>query len=232
MALHSEFQPSLIHPFYFVRHGIKDGVIKYASHMTGRMLDFGCGSKPYKSLFRVEEYIGVDFENEGHPHTNEQIDVFYDGKTIPFPDQHFDSVICSEVFEHIFNLDDILKELNRVMKPGAKMLVTCPFTWNEHEAPYDFARYTRFALDSMLNKNGFKIVEYSKSGNFITAVTQLITLYFFTVFKGPVRKFFLFRWLYKALFFFIPNLSGLILSKILPFNQTMYLNNIVLVQKN
>ena len=53
-------------------------------------MDFGCGSKPYKSLFNVEEYLGVDYYNEGHPHENEQIDVFYDGKNLPFPDNYFD----------------------------------------------------------------------------------------------------------------------------------------------
>jgi len=44
----------------------------------------------------------------GHPHLNEQIDVFYDGKKVPFEDGHFDAIFSSEVFEHVFNLPDIL----------------------------------------------------------------------------------------------------------------------------
>ena len=231
MALDPEFSPSLMHPFYFVRHGIKDGVYQYAGQLTGKMLDFGCGSKPYRSFFRVDEYIGVDFENVGHPHDNEQIDVFYDGKSIPFEDSRFDSILCSEVFEHIFNLEEILRELNRVLKPGGKMLITCPFVWNEHEVPHDYARYTRFALESLVTRNGFEIIDYAKSGNFVTVITQLTTLYFFNHFKGMLRKFFLFRWMYKILFFFIPNLAGKIMSKILPVNKSMYLNNILLVKK-
>ena len=229
--LHPEFTPSLFHPYYFIRHGLKDHIFKYAGHMKGKMMDFGCGSKPYRSFFSVNEYIGVDYENEGHPHHNEQIDVFYDGKSLPFADEEFESVLCSEVFEHVFNLDDILKEINRVMKPGGKMIVTCPFVWNEHEVPYDYARYTRFALKSLLEKNGFEIIEYSKAGNFITAVTQLITLYFFNAFKGIWRKFFLFRWIYKILFFLLPNIMGRILQKILPLNQTLYLNNVLVARK-
>ena len=165
MKLYSEFEPSFMHPYYFVRNGIREGVLQYAGHLTGKMMDFGCGSKPYRSFFTVEEYIGVDFENEGHPHDNEQIDVFYDGKKLPFEDNRFDSILCSEVFEHIFNLEEILKELNRVLKPGGKILITCPFVWNEHEAPFDYARYTRFALESLITKTGYSNVEYSKAGN-------------------------------------------------------------------
>ena len=144
-------------------------------------MDFGSGSKPYRSLFKVEEYVAVDFYNEGHPHDNEQIDIFYDGKQLPFSDSHFDSVLCSEVFEHIFNLEEILKEINRVMKPEGKILITCPFSWNEHEVPHDFARYTQFALHDILKRNGFQIINFQKTGNFITTITQLWILYFHVI---------------------------------------------------
>lgn len=194
-------------------------------------MDFGCGSKPYKSIIQVEDYIGVDFENEGHPHHNEQIDVFYDGKKIPFNAETFDSVLCSEVFEHVFNLDEILLELNRVLKPGGKMLATCPFVWNEHEVPHDFARYTRFALEDKLAKAGFTVLEFTKVGNFITVVFQLITLYFYQSFIGNWRRIMPLRVLYKVCCFFLPNLLGRFLSRILPYNDTLYLNNVIVVQK-
>ena len=47
------------------------------------MLDFGCGQKPYESLFSVEEYVGLDIEVSGHDHTNSKVDTYYDGKNIP-----------------------------------------------------------------------------------------------------------------------------------------------------
>ncbi|MBK8311763.1 MAG: class I SAM-dependent methyltransferase [Chitinophagaceae bacterium] len=106
----------------------------------------GCGSKPYKSLFNVNEYVGVDYHGQGHSHENEQIDVFYDGVLLPFPDNYFDSVFSTEVFEHVFNLEEMILEIKRVMKPGAKILVTCPFAIPEHEQPNDYARYSSFGL--------------------------------------------------------------------------------------
>jgi ubiquinone/menaquinone biosynthesis C-methylase UbiE len=119
-------------------------------------LDFGCGCKPYESLFsNASQYTGLDFESEGHPYANEKIDLFYDGKSIPFKNAHFDAVFSSEVFEHVFNLEEIIPELNRVMKKGGKILVTCPFVWNEHEVPIDYARYTLFALNHLFEKKRF-----------------------------------------------------------------------------
>lgn len=230
--LHSDFSPSVLNPFFFIRKGLKAGVEKYASNLTGKMMDFGCGTKPYRSLFQVEEYIGVDFENPGHPHDNERIDIFYDGLTIPLPDGYFDSVLSSEVFEHIFNLDHVLRELNRVMKPGGKLLVTCPFVWNEHEVPYDYARYTRFALADILKRNGFEIMEFSKTGNFVTATYQLWILYWYHLLYPRTKKIAILRWIYKIFFVFFPNLLGIFSNIILPKQYSFYLNNVVLAQKS
>ena len=229
--LPTDFSPTVFHPFYFNRNGLKKGISLFAGAMTGKMMDFGCGSKPYKTLFNVEEYIGVDYQNEGHPHDNEQVDIFYDGKTIPLPEEYFDSVLSSEVFEHVFNLDEILKEIHRVMKEGGKLLITCPFVWNEHEVPNDFARYSKFALQDILQKNGFEIIEFHKSGNFLLTILQLWNLYWYTIFHKKKGRFFMLRWCYKLFIILPTNVAGMILNSILPSNDSLYLNNVVLAKK-
>lgn len=231
LSIKSDFDPPLINPFYIIRRSLLKNIMRFSESLSGRMMDFGCGSKPYRSIFHVTEYIGVDFENEGHPHDNEQIDVYYDGKHLPFEDESFDSVLCSEVIEHVFNLSATLNEINRVMKTGGNILITCPFVWNEHEVPLDYARYTRFALRDILGKSGFEITHYSKSGNFITTLTQLKVMYFYTAFGKLWYKHFVSRVLFKFLFVLIPNSMGLLLNKLYPFNDTLYLNNVLVAKK-
>ncbi len=227
----TEFNPGISHPFYFIRNGLIKAIKKQSHHLSGRMMDFGCGSKPYRNLFNVSEYVGVDFHNEGHPHDNEHIDVIYNGNQLPFPDSHFDSVLSSEVFEHIFNLPDILQELHRVMKPAGKLLITCPFVWNEHEVPHDYARYTKFALYDMMEKNGFRVLEFDKSGNFITTTFQIWILYWYTILNKAAKKNLPARWFLKYFLVFPLNISGLVTNFIFPDNKSLYLNNVLLAEK-
>lgn len=104
---YSQYTPSLlgifINPFYFARRAIYKNIKSFSGHITGIILDIGCGSKPYKGLFTADQYIGMDIRISGHHHVNSLIDVFYDGSNIPFGNNHFDSIVCFEVLEHVFN---------------------------------------------------------------------------------------------------------------------------------
>ena len=230
--INKDFNPNITHPGYIIRNRLLTGVRRHAPAMAGKLMDFGCGSKPYKSLFNnVAEYIGVDYDSPGHSHANEQIDVFYDGKHLPFPDNHFDSIFSTEVFEHIFNLPDILRELNRVLKPGGRILITCPFAICEHEVPNDFARYTSFAMKDMLEKNGFSVLHLDKSGNSVETVWQLRITYWHQHVLPIFRKIPVVRSGLRFFFYTGFNILALFWSKILPVRKDLYLNNIVLAEK-
>ncbi len=226
-----DFKPSffgiLVNPYFIVRYNIFKGIKKFSSDFNkGSLLDFGCGSKPYESLFKVEKYIGLDTNQSGHSHKNEKIDVLYDGKKIPFDDNHFDYIFSSEVLEHVFNIDEIISELNRVLKNDGKILITLPFVWGEHEQPYDYARYTSFGLKNILENNGFEIIDHIKTTNFIETIFQSLTAYLYHSIIPKGLKTFL------TLIFIAPiNLLGIILGKILPNDKTFYLNNIFLCKK-
>ncbi|HNP24058.1 MAG TPA: methyltransferase domain-containing protein [Panacibacter sp.] len=226
-----EFNPGITYPAYLTRSRLLRSIAGHAGKLKGVLMDFGCGSKPYKSLFEVDKYIGVDFENPGHPHLNEQIDVFYDGHSIPFEDNHFDSVFSSEVFEHIFNLDEILKEINRVMKPGGMLLITCPFSICEHEVPHDFARYSSFGIKSMLERNGFEIIQQNKTGNSIETVSQLRIMYIHQHITPHIRKIPILRSVFRFIVYTGINLYAVVLSKIFPAGEDLYLNNVVLCRR-
>lgn len=226
-----EFNPGITFPAYLTRNRLLKSISRYAHLLDGHLMDFGCGTKPYRSLFNVAEYTGVDFENPGHPHLNEKIDIFYDGKHIPFPDGTFDSIFSSEVFEHIFNLEEILKELNRVLRTGGKILVTCPFSICEHEVPNDFARYSSYGLRHLFEKNGFEIVQQDKTGNSVEVVFQLWIMYIHQHINPWFRKIPGVRSAFRLFTYTSLNILGLLFSSLLPDRRDLYLNNVIVCKK-
>ena len=230
--LKEQFRPSLfglfINPFYFARLAIYKNIKYYAGNITGTTLDIGCGSKPYASLFPCDKYIGMDIEVTGHKHATSDIDVYYNGHTIPFNDNHFDSIVCFEVLEHVFNPDEFLKEANRVLKSGGIALFTVPFIWDEHEQPYDYARYSSFGLKSLVEKNSFVFLESKKYICDLRLLTLLANTYIYKIFKKLIPN--------KLSYIFIlpltsiNNLLGLILY-LFPKNEDLYYGNIFLLKK-
>ena len=217
-----------INPFFIIRRGLFQGVRKHAGQLQGRMLDFGCGEKPYRSLFSVDEYIGVDLKVSGHGTDQTEVDVFYDGRTIPFPDGHFNAVLASEVMEHVFEPDLILAELRRVMAPGGRILLTIPFVWDEHEVPYDYGRYTSFGLTHLLERHGFKVLVLDKSSNYVQTLFQMWNAY---LFQHVLPRRTLFKVLLTPVLIAPFTLMGLALGAILPAHRGFYLNNVVLAER-
>jgi Methyltransferase domain. len=178
----------------------------------------------------VNEYIGMDIEVSGNHDGKLFADVYYDGNTIPFETESIDGVFSSETFEHIFNLDTIIAEIYRVLKLNGLILITCPFTWPEHEVPYDYARYTSFAIKDKLINQGFEIIDFTKTGNYISSVIQLQSLYvYFMTNRLPIINHLLFLLLITPQFL-LADLLTLILPKRMK-RQDLYLNNIILAKK-
>lgn len=231
MPIPSEFNPSITEPNYLIRRRLLQKITLLAPRLKGKLLDFGCGQKPYRSLFEVEEYLGVDYENPGHPHTNENIDVYYDSKHLPFPDNSFDSVFSSEVFEHIFNLEEILVELNRVLKMGGLILLTCPFSFCEHEIPNDYARYTSFAIRHLMTKYGFEVVEQYKTGNSIETLVQMQLIYIHLHLYSRLKKIPILRSIFRLALYTAGNAGALLFGRLFPEGKDLYLNNVLLCRK-
>jgi len=226
-----QFNPKIIGLFinssYFARKGLYQNISALIPYLKGKLLDVGCGTKPYKSICSVEEYIGLEINDEGD-RNHSFADAFYDGKTIPFEDKTFDSVMSNQVFEHVFNPSDFLKEINRVTKMDGLFLISVPFVWDEHEQPYDYARYSSFGLRHILGENGFQVIELRKSSNDLGLIFQLINIYIYkiTLTRYPYLN------LMITLFLIAPiNIIGLALSKIFPKNDDLYLDNIALAKK-
>ncbi|HPO55366.1 MAG TPA: class I SAM-dependent methyltransferase [Ignavibacteriaceae bacterium] len=216
----------LVNPFYISRKNLFTAIKSFGKAITGKTLDVGCGTKPYEHLFSSSEYVGLEIETTINREMK-KADVFYDGTTFPFPDGEFDSVVTNQVLEHVFNPEFFMSEINRVMKKDGKLLLTVPFVWDEHEQPYDYARYSSFGLTSILKNAGFEITGLKKTANDFRVIYQLTNAYFYKVTRNiPGLKQFTTLFICSII-----TLIGLLVGKIFPKNDDLFLDIVVLAKK-
>jgi SAM-dependent methyltransferase len=230
-AKRQQFAPSLfaafLNPFFLARRALFREIAALAPHCRGNLLDVGCGTKPYRPLFSVLSYEGLEIDTD-RARAAGFADHYYDGETMPFPDQSFDSIICNQVLEHVFNPDFFIGELSRVLRPNGKLIVTVPFVWDEHEQPFDYARYSSFGLRHLLAGGGFKTVDQRKTLANFSIIGQLINAYIFKKAWSGIKP------LNGALMLLLMapiSLLFLLLGKVLPNNDDLYLDNVILAER-
>ena len=152
---------------------INDEMRKCSIYATGRLLDIGCGSKPYRKCFvNVNEYIGVDLTRG-----EKDVDVVAGALNLPFRQECFDTALSTQVLEHVPDPEKMIAEINYVLKEGGYLILTAPQTGRIHGEPHDYYRFTKYGLKFLLENNGFAI-EYLKSqGGFWLTVGQLSCFY-------------------------------------------------------
>lgn len=142
---------------------------KYQEHLPrfaqGRLLDLGCGKVPLFGAYRalVTEAVCVDWGNSVHG--NRHVDVECDlTQPLPFAPASFDTVLLSDVLEHVPEPQKLWDEMARVLKPGGHAFVNVPFLYWLHETPHDFYRYTQFALQRLAQAAGFRVLVLEAAG--------------------------------------------------------------------
>jgi len=156
-------------------------------YIRGRLVDIGCGAKPYKDFWAsvVSEHIGVDHEATVHDRSN--IDKFASAYAIPEEDESFDCAICNSVLEHLEEPERAIRECYRLLKPGGVAVYSVPFIWHLHEEPRDFFRYTKYGLQYLFEKVGFEIIELNALSGFWVTFGQLLVYNLYRVNRGPLR---------------------------------------------
>lgn len=171
----------IVNPYFIVRRGLLKKINNFANKdfSNKNILDVGCGIKPYEELFNASSYTGIDINNGGHINRDKLPDKFYNGVEIPFPDNYFDVVICTEVLEHIAEPGKLLNEIRRVLKVGGEIYLSVPFVWNEHEVPFDFQRFSRYGLQRLFAKSHLSIIKLEGTSGVFKVCGQLISAFIF-----------------------------------------------------
>ncbi|MCB9169396.1 MAG: methyltransferase domain-containing protein [Flavobacteriales bacterium] len=153
-------------------------------HARGRLIDLGCGKVPLYGTYApfIAENICVDWEHSAH--RNEFLDATVDlNAPLPFQPGEFDTIILSDVLEHIKDPALLWREMARILRPGGKLLMNVPFYYWLHEEPYDYFRYTKYALRTMAEDAGFEVIALQAMGG---APEVLADVFAKTVVKLPV----------------------------------------------
>lgn len=134
----------------------RQAMVNGATYASGRLLDVGCGNRPYQAIFmdRASCYIGLERDRRRY----NKVDVWGDALILPFEDGVFDTVLSNQVLEHVPEPQLALMEAARVLHDGGHLILTAPHIWELHEVPHDYFRFTPYGLRYLAEKAGFEIV--------------------------------------------------------------------------
>ncbi len=207
-----------LHTYYHNR-----ALRKLLPTLHGKVLDVGCGQKPYRNWFtNVSEYIGIDVDEQS------KADILINPETSwPFPDEYFDVILSTQVLEHVKDIKITVNEIHRVLKPDGIAIFSFPFLYNEHGAPWDFRRFTVYGAINLFPD--WKVIYIRPLGK-IGSTLALLCLNWIDF---MMNKTFITR-LVKGLFFpiwltisFIINIVGLLMDYIDVTNA--FYNNVLFV---
>ncbi len=170
---------------YLAYHIGNKYLYKYSKYFKGKAIDLGCGSAPYKSFIskKTDSYTCLDWDNCLH---NRKFDINADlNLVLPIDDNSFDTIFSFSVIEHLKDPQLHVNEAYRICKKDGVLYMQCPFQWQIHEQPYDFFRFTKYGIEHLLKKAGFRKIIIEAQSGFFTMLALKVN-YFLTRFvKGP-----------------------------------------------
>lgn len=145
-------------------------------YAQGFLLDLGCGHVPLYGMYRerIIDNICVDWQNTLHknPYLDYEMDL---NQPISFKSETFDTILITDVLEHLAKPELLFSEMARLLKPGGKILLTVPFFYWIHEYPHDYFRYTESALKMFCENHNLTIVELQPYGGAPEIILDIIS---------------------------------------------------------
>lgn len=154
-------------------------------------LDAGAGEGRFKDNLAHTRYIGVDLAVGDARWDYRGLDVICDLKDLPFVDAAFGAAVCTQVLEHVQEPLQVLREIHRVLNPGARFFLSAPQSWPQHQKPHDYYRYTSFGLQYLIERAGMKLESLHPIGGYFWFLSfQLQNMNFWLFPRGMTGR----RW--------------------------------------
>jgi len=151
------------HTLSLARYRLHRAITKAISeHARGVCLDAGSGRSPYKRMLQqyAEHVTSVDVEDRSG-----ETDIIADIQSMPqLPDASFDTILCSQVLEHVPRPWNAMREFARVLRPKGVLILTVPHLSIIHEAPHDYYRYTRYGLKALCEQAVLEVLKLEPTG--------------------------------------------------------------------
>jgi SAM-dependent methyltransferase len=159
-----------------------------------KILDYGCGNKPYRELFgdKFRTYVGADIVG------NREAELVLDreGK-VPAEDASFDCVLSSQVLEHVTYPRLYLAEAHRLLKPGGSLVLSTHGIWPYHPDPTDYWRWTIEGLQFEVRQAGFEIVMMQSVFGVESSALQLWQDATYERLPNPLRR--IYTWVIQSM---------------------------------
>lgn len=174
MGLKQALTNTWLFPRYIGTVYMRPAMTRAKAYARGTMLDIGCGLRQYEPIFAgsVSDYIGIDWPTSAD---KARSDIVGDALSIPVADNSVDTVLATEVMEHLPISDHFIAEITRVLRIGGRLILSVPFMEPLHEEPRDYYRYTPFSLRMLLQRHGFSIEYIEAKGGWFSVIGYFIS---------------------------------------------------------
>lgn len=222
--------------FFTYRWRLYGAAARALPQFRGRVLDIGAGTQPYRPFLPQDvQYVAMEIVPiPGN-------DLIASVLALPFAGDVFDGILCTEVVEHVPEPEQALREMARVLRPGGRLYLTVPMSWALHYVPHDYYRFTRYGLQYLLGKTGFRVDRMEQVGGLFTLILARLedvlgALLFKVLFPlkfllGPRGRVLVTSWLILLLALPLDGLASL-LDRIVPGAKNDALGWVVLATKD
>jgi hypothetical protein len=144
-----------------------------AALADGAALDVGCGEQPFRTLIESygRRYVGMDVVQN----SSRTVDILSTLEDAPSPAARFPLILCTEVLEHVGDIDAAFAGLRRLAAPGGAVVVTVPFVFPLHMQPFDYRRLTPYGLERLATTHGFQVESSAQLGRLTDVLATLIS---------------------------------------------------------